>query len=970
MRLAARGSKLKLFHTALTPSTNQPAFYVFGSERPDGFVIASADDRLQPVLGIADSGSFSNLPENMQWWLGQYENEIQAYYDANGSEASSLTSVYDNYATWAPLQPICKTQWNQLDPYNLLCPTVNGSRSVTGCVATCLAQAIKAIGYFKGSGKREYTTNGATVSFDYDNYKPDFSKMRDKYDGGATQEEKNEVAKLMLACGVSVGTAYNSVSGALFNLGTIRQYMGFDNETFTVHRNGMTSPEWETLCYEIIKAGKPLCYAGSGSGGHAFICDGYSEDGFFHFNWGWGGTADGYFRLSSLNPRHIGTGGFAGGYTMEQNITVLMTPDDEKLELSTFHPGVVKWEDRNGIAAPSRSGDSYTFGNFMYLLTSEAYGNPMEVGMGLVLENRDGVSEDVYIEPTGYVMCQHNAAKTGFTVKIPVDKLPAGAQYDAYPVYSFRGWDGYWKLSPWEPTNLKDHFLAKVNSKGRVTFSVAAMDAPKLAISGMEVNEFYANDNNNTFKCVLTNYSKYDYTEKVDLRLYKEDGKTKVKDIASSYMLLGSGETMTLDANIPTSGIAAGKYQLWLYRSGYNIPLNDEAKIDVEIKSGKRPEPEKGAGPTGTYEVSFWVNGARQPMAPASMIAGREFSGVTSVIAANSQSVDYSLAFFKHGETTNPIAKYPIAKYDLKGSGIWVEGTAFSIKPDLKIGAYTMAFVDRDNKLLSYPADFCVGTVKDGILYDYDLAAGGLAVSGADDAVPSKVTIPAEVESYPVVGVAEGAFDLCCASLEELTLPASVKSIGLNAFRNAKALRYVWFGSTEAPFVTSAFAFNCVNPAVEFYVPDAGFEAYAPAFRYRGRLFAEISELKLPAAVEAQMESDLEITDVVTPAANFNPNIAVEVANPGVLSAVMNGPTLVITPIAEGETTVKLTSAQPGVAPVQVAVKVAAKPEDSSIAEIGAETPVEYFDLTGRRVASPRGIVIMRQNGKSTVVRR
>jgi hypothetical protein len=46
-----------------------------------------------------------------------------------------------------------------------------------------------------------------------------------------------------------------------------------------------------------------MVYGGFGnSGGHAFVCDGYNNNGYFHFNWGWGGYADDYFYIGNLNP--------------------------------------------------------------------------------------------------------------------------------------------------------------------------------------------------------------------------------------------------------------------------------------------------------------------------------------------------------------------------------------------------------------------------------------------------------------------------------------------------------------------------------------------------------------------------------------------------------------------------------------------------------------------------------------------
>ena len=45
---------------------------------------------------------------------------------------------------------------------------------------------------------------------------------------------------------------------------------------------------------------RPIIYVGySNDGGHAWNIDGYDDD-YFHNNWGWGGSQNGYFLLSSV----------------------------------------------------------------------------------------------------------------------------------------------------------------------------------------------------------------------------------------------------------------------------------------------------------------------------------------------------------------------------------------------------------------------------------------------------------------------------------------------------------------------------------------------------------------------------------------------------------------------------------------------------------------------------------------------
>ncbi len=51
-----------------------------------------------------------------------------------------------------------------------------------------------------------------------------------------------------------------------------------------------------------------MYYSGySSAGGHAFVCDGYQEE-YFHFNFGWGGSQDGFYTLLSVNGFNDGQG--------------------------------------------------------------------------------------------------------------------------------------------------------------------------------------------------------------------------------------------------------------------------------------------------------------------------------------------------------------------------------------------------------------------------------------------------------------------------------------------------------------------------------------------------------------------------------------------------------------------------------------------------------------------------------------
>ena len=63
---------------------------------------------------------------------------------------------------------------------------------------------------------------------------------------------------------------------------------------------------WESMMREELDAGRPILYSALdlGAGAHAFICDGYDNEGMFHFNMGWYGTCDGWYVVSALKMNH------------------------------------------------------------------------------------------------------------------------------------------------------------------------------------------------------------------------------------------------------------------------------------------------------------------------------------------------------------------------------------------------------------------------------------------------------------------------------------------------------------------------------------------------------------------------------------------------------------------------------------------------------------------------------------------
>lgn len=307
----------------------KPTFYVFSTASRT--IIASADDVAVPLLGYIDSGNFdpARMPPQMKSFLESYSAEIAA---ATASGRIHITKAAASRAERQAIEPLCKTGWNQDDPYNVLCPVKNGVRTYTGCVATAMAQAMKYFNYPpKGSGTVSYGWNGQTLSLDLSATEFDWGNMADTYLGGTTPAQNKAVGVLMQACGYAVGMNYGTAddggSGALSIaiVPGLVNYLNYDKATDLVYRDMFTLDDWNRKIYDNIRNIGPVVYCGSSStGGHAFVIDGYSSDDFFHVNWGWGNAYDGYFKLSALNPDGQGIGGYEGGYNYNQTAVVGM----------------------------------------------------------------------------------------------------------------------------------------------------------------------------------------------------------------------------------------------------------------------------------------------------------------------------------------------------------------------------------------------------------------------------------------------------------------------------------------------------------------------------------------------------------------------------------------------------------------------------------------------------------------------
>ena len=280
------------------------AFYVFNAQDNGGFVIVSADDRTEEILGYADQGhlDLNNMPDNLKAWLQGYQETILSLPEGSTTRRAPAHN-------WEEVPVLIQSRWGQNEPYNWQCPKDgDGRQCITGCVATAMAQVMyyhrwpeattKPIPAYATGELKLFCQELPPVVFDWDH-------MQDTYPySGSGKTEGTAVATLMRYCGQALQMNYGPWSSSAYTSDIPRllySYFGYSATGQYVNRSNYTTAEWEQLVYDELKAQRPVIYDGrNSSGGHAFICDGY-KDGKFHFNWGWDGSSDGYFTISMVS---------------------------------------------------------------------------------------------------------------------------------------------------------------------------------------------------------------------------------------------------------------------------------------------------------------------------------------------------------------------------------------------------------------------------------------------------------------------------------------------------------------------------------------------------------------------------------------------------------------------------------------------------------------------------------------------
>lgn len=336
---AKKGKQLAKNNEAIphAPRNNAP-YYIFNAEDGDGFVIVAGNNADGDLLGYADHGKLdeSNIPANVREWLDGMASSISKLTDHHTKPRKTPRKE--------AISPILTSRWGQGmknetgNAYNMLCPVLDGNYCPAGCVAVAMAQVMKhhrwpqeacdSIPGYANSDSTIVLDTLPQLDFDWDN-------MLDTYEGGESEEASLAVAQLMRYCGQGALTTYYPDRAEAYGRNAVMaftNYFGYASSVRNIDKKDYDEEEWEHLIYKELSCNRPVIYFGcNDTSSHAFICDGFDGDQFYHINWGWGGVCDGYFKLSILTPENEegeGEGEESGkDYSNHQHAIVGITPN-------------------------------------------------------------------------------------------------------------------------------------------------------------------------------------------------------------------------------------------------------------------------------------------------------------------------------------------------------------------------------------------------------------------------------------------------------------------------------------------------------------------------------------------------------------------------------------------------------------------------------------------------------------------
>lgn len=319
----------------------------------NAWVMISAGKSLMPILGFSLESTYdvNNEPDALKSLFDFYayvkkENRANGVeYSAEWEKAASgnLKSEYSS----GSVEPLLPVTWNQDWPYNAYCPedadlsaNFNGHHN-TSCGPTAFAQVLRYWKYpERGSGSHSfyYEKFGTSISANFGATQYNWDNMPAVLDFGDTESVYKDVANLMVHAAVAVDYSYSSGGTLSQYTSAAVRYFGYSPTCRVLYRDDFSNSGWHSIFRDDLNNGRPIMIMANSAGsaqpwengnvnGHYFVCDGYYGNDYYHINWGWGGSGNGYFPLFSL-----------GSYVYHNHALIGLEPNYDKKELVLTDP--------------------------------------------------------------------------------------------------------------------------------------------------------------------------------------------------------------------------------------------------------------------------------------------------------------------------------------------------------------------------------------------------------------------------------------------------------------------------------------------------------------------------------------------------------------------------------------------------------------------------------------------------------
>lgn len=316
--------------------SNEKLLFYYVEIFPIGYIVVSGDKDLWPVISYSFVNNLESDGAMMSFLKYDVKTRISVVDDLPESVLSERHQMWSDalsqnlndvklFQQW-PLEGTTSTEgwlesnWTQTSPYNQMCPIdpVTFGRSYVGCPATAMGMILNyhqttnatqfsdSDDYYHSYAGRNYSIDDDFLANGFPSFE-DLNKHLDTLNNHWQQHieiTNNDKAALSFACGVAAHQVFTSEASGTFEVAqaldayhrfactSASLYLEDDEDLFPVLISNMKNayPAHLALVDEAW------------STGHNIVVDGYNTDNYFHVNFGWAGSNNGWYLLPDEMP--------------------------------------------------------------------------------------------------------------------------------------------------------------------------------------------------------------------------------------------------------------------------------------------------------------------------------------------------------------------------------------------------------------------------------------------------------------------------------------------------------------------------------------------------------------------------------------------------------------------------------------------------------------------------------------------